>query len=47
MDGFCFKRNSKLKKIAFQKFMKLAPTITEPQAHYIMNSGIFGTQAYS
>ena len=45
MDSSCFKRNRKLKKITFQKFMELAPTITKPQAHYIMNPGIFGTQA--
>ena len=27
--------------------MELAPTLTLPQAHYIMSPGIFGTQTYS
>ena len=27
--------------------MELAPTLPYPNAHYIMNPGIFGTQTYS
>ena len=34
-------------KVLFQKFMEVAPALTLPHAHYIMNPGKFGTQTYS
>ena len=47
MEGFCFKRNCKLKKNYISKLHELAPTVTEPQPNYIINPGIFGIQAFS